>query len=641
MAISAEWIINKYKQKIYAISHAKVVVRGNSTVDADLAALEQNIQAFQDTVNKLQQSVDNLDLEAIDAHMLKKLNTEEGIHGLRYFNDELQFYNGETWVTIETGAGGLPPADMKSVSVNLGIDGTQLILRCSDPDDITVDGSVLVRWGGTKIVRKVGSYPTKVSDGVLVVDYQVRNQYASSGFVDTGLVEGVEYYYRWFPYSDQGVVNMSESESVNRAHGSPKNQVILGVTADWQNNNFTRTDNAVGLTAGASFDTFKMFGGRRRCIVADDRTILAFHGDPAYTETGKLTQQVVKGGKTYPSGTSCQVMVYQPKFYYKVTPITKTSNPHGTGQMIRKATYQVAAVQYDGFKVHPCFVRNGAEVPYMLLSAFEASSQNSGNTYITNGSSLGNRLASIAGAKPTTGNAGTFTRATARNMAAARGTGWQIGDILTASCSQLLFLIEYASMNCQTALGQGNVNNTSSYDGGVLATGQTSSLGNASGEGSGTDGQRAVTYRGEENLWGNVWTWQDGANAYNSNQGILYWADHGFKDDITSSPYQSTGFNFARTSNYVSAYGYSTSCDFMFIPCECNGDSANPVGDYFYQSYSSSSMLVAGLGGYCDDGSRAGLFCWNVNNSSSFSAWRIGSRLACVPDADAAEELAA
>lgn len=641
MAITAEWIINKYKQKIYAISHAKVVVRGNSTVDADLATLEQNIQGFQDTVNQLQQSVDDLDLEAIDAHMLKKLNTEEGIHGLRYFNDELQFHNGETWVTIETGAGGLPPADMKAVSVNLGMDGTQLILRGSDPDDITVDGSTLVKWGGTKIVRKVGSYPTKVNDGVLVVDYQVRNQYATNGFTDTGLVEGVEYYYRWFPYSDQGVVNMSESESSNRAHGSPKNQVILGVTADWQNNNFTRTDNAVGLTAGAPFDSFKMFGGRRRCIVADDRTILAFYGDPAYTETGKLTQQVVKNGKTYSVGTSCQVMVYQPKFYYKVTPVTMVTNPHGTGQMIRKATYQVAAVQYEGFKVHPCFVRNGVEVPYVLLSAFEASSQNSGNSYITNGGSLGNRLASIAGAKPTTGNAGTFTRAVARNLAAARGTGWQIGDGLTAACSQMLFLIEYASMNSQTALGQGNVSNTGNYADGVLTTGQTSSLGNASGEGSGTDGKRAVTYRGEENLWGNVWTWQDGINAYNSSQGILYWADSGFADDTTSSPYKSTGFNFSRTSNYISAFGYSTTCDFMFIPCECNGDSANPVGDYFYQSYTSSSILVALLGGLCNYGSAAGLFYWSVINSSSTSGWNVGARLACVPSSDAVEELAA
>lgn len=644
MAISAEWIINKSKKKIYAISHAKAVVRGNSTIDADLALLEQSMTAFQQSVDDLQANIDNLDLTSINEHLTKQLNSEEGAHGFRYYNDELQFNNGSTWITIETGAGGLAPSSMKSVSVSLGMDGTQLILRGTDPDDITVDGNVLVRWAGTKIVRKVGSYPTKVSDGVLVVDYQTRNQYASSGFTDTGLVTGETYYYRWFPYSDQGVVNMSDETTVNRASGIPQDQVILGVTADWANNTYTRTDNAVGLSGGANFDQFKMFGQRRRCIVADDRTILAFYGDAAYTETGKLTQAVTKNGNTYAVGTSCQVMVYQPKFYYKVTPITSVANPNGTGYMIRKATYQVAAVQYSGFKVHPNFVRNSDEVPYMLQSAFEAATQNSSNNYITTNASLGNRLASIAGAKPATGSDGsnnhTFTRATARSLAAARGTGWQIGDVLTAACSQLLFMIEYATMDSQTAIGQGNVNSTSNYSG-VVSTGGTSSLGNASGQASGTAGQCSITYRGEENLWGNVWTWQDGANAYNSSTGILYWADHGFADDTSSSPYQSTGYNFARGNGYVSAFGYSADCDFLFIPCEVSGDSANPVGDYFYQNYSSSSMTVAYLGGGCDLGSQAGLFCWDVYSDSSYSDWCIGSRLACVPSATADEELSA
>ena len=646
MAISAEWIINKAKKKIYTISHAKAVVRGTSTVDADLALLENSITSFQESVDKLQADVDSLNLEEITGHLAKQINSEEGVHNSRYLNDELQFYNGETWITIETGAAGVPPMDMKLVSVSLGADNTKLIIKGIDPDD-TLDGngSVLCKWMGTKVVRKVGSYPTKPTDGVLVVDYQTRNQYKNTGFVDTGLVEGETYYYRWFPYSDQGSVNKSDNVKVNRAFGSPKTMKILGVTADWANNTFTRTDDAVNLTAGASFNQFKMFGQRRRCIVADDRKILAFYGDEAYTETGKLTKQVTKDGVTYPIGTSVQVMVYQPKFYYKVTPITKVANPYGTGYMIRKATYQIAETQYEGFKLHPNFIRNGKEVQYILQSAFEACTQNSSNVYITTNASLGNRLGSIAGAKPATGSDGsnnhTFTRATARNLAKARGEGWQIGDVLTAACSQLLFMIEYATMNTQTAIGQGNVNNTGSYAG-VIVTGGTSSLGNASGrDTSKTDGLGCVTYRGEENLWGNVWTWQDGGNAYNSSTGILYWADSEFADDKTSSPYKSTGFNFASGNGYISAYGYSDECDFMFVPCEVSGDSANPVGDYFYQTYSNSSMTVAVLGGGCYNGSTAGLFCWGVYDVSSVSTWAVGSRLACVPLETSAEELSA
>lgn len=644
MAITVEWIINKSKQKIYAVSHAKAVVRGNSTVDADLAVLEKNIDAFQTSVNKLQDDIDSMNLDEINAHLELQLNSKAGAHGIRYYNDELQYSpdKGTTWITIETGSGGLPPGDMKYCEVVYGTTSTSLVLKGADPDDVEVSGSTLAKWQGTKIVRKVGSYPTKVTDGTLVVDYQVRNQYKTTGFTDTGLVTGTTYYYRWFPYSDQGAVNMSEDTTVNRAKLAPSANIIVGVTADWANNTYTRTDKAANLTAGTGFDQFKMYGQRRRCIVADDKTILAFYGDKAYTETGKLTVAVTKNGKTYAVGTSAQVMVYQPKFYYKVTPVTTASNPYGTGYMIRKATYQVADVKYDGFKVHPAFVRNGVELPYILLSAYECCTQNSSNAYITTNASLGNRLASIAGAKPATSTDGSnthsFTRAVARTLAKARGDGWQMGDVLTAAASQLLFMIEYATMDSQTAIGRGNVDQSSSYSY-VLSTGNTASLGNKSGQQSGgTDGKCSVSYRGEENLWGNVWTWQDGANCYNSSTGIMYWADNSFADDTTASPYQSTGFNFARSNGYISAFGYTSECDFMFIPCEVSGDSANPVGDYFYQNYSGSSITVAWLGGGCNTGSEAGLFYWHVYLTSSYSLWSIGSRLVCVPDADAVEE---
>ena len=48
MNISAEWIINKAKKRIYAITHAKVVVRGKSTVDADLTAIENRLTAIEE-----------------------------------------------------------------------------------------------------------------------------------------------------------------------------------------------------------------------------------------------------------------------------------------------------------------------------------------------------------------------------------------------------------------------------------------------------------------------------------------------------------------------------------------------------------------------------------------------------------------
>lgn len=50
MSIGAEWIINKAKNRIYAISHAKAVYRGSSTVDADLTSLETKMASVQSSI---------------------------------------------------------------------------------------------------------------------------------------------------------------------------------------------------------------------------------------------------------------------------------------------------------------------------------------------------------------------------------------------------------------------------------------------------------------------------------------------------------------------------------------------------------------------------------------------------------------
>lgn len=44
--------------------------------------------------------------EEISPHITKNMNTEAGIHGIRYWQDTLEYYNGTAWVEIETGGGG-------------------------------------------------------------------------------------------------------------------------------------------------------------------------------------------------------------------------------------------------------------------------------------------------------------------------------------------------------------------------------------------------------------------------------------------------------------------------------------------------------------------------------------------------------
>ena len=61
MGIFGEWVLNKLKQRIYAVSHAKVVVRNKSTVDQDLTNLENRATSLEENVTTVKQQVTSLD----------------------------------------------------------------------------------------------------------------------------------------------------------------------------------------------------------------------------------------------------------------------------------------------------------------------------------------------------------------------------------------------------------------------------------------------------------------------------------------------------------------------------------------------------------------------------------------------------
>ena len=204
--------------------------------------------------------------------------------------------------------------------------------------------------------------------------------------------------------------DIRDSESVNRMSGLKAyigytDTDIAGIEVDYENNTFTRLAGAIGKTAGADFNTFPVYGGMRRCNLADDGTVNAYYGDNNYIE----------------DGTNGQVMVEIPKFWYKVVPLklqkqdwadygatawvsaksyavgnivtyngsyytctTANSDAEFTaskwheitelgleGYHILKARYYISSVPKTGFKVHPLFVVNGEEIDHAYFSAYE------------------------------------------------------------------------------------------------------------------------------------------------------------------------------------------------------------------------------------------------------------------------------
>lgn len=425
--------------------------------------------------------------------------------------------------------------------------------------------------------------------------------------------------------------------------GMIETEDVLGITMDYKNKTCTRIAGAKNLTAGADFDKFSMYGGRKRCNVSDGGTINAYYGDEGYTE----------------DGSNGQVMVYQPKFYYLVCPLEYDRQETGYGYHLRKANYYVSETQRAGFKLHPAFYdKNRNEVDYILMSAYEGCIYDaSANAYMLNDEQVmdasKDKFSSIAGARPATGVSQNLTRPNIEQMAKNRGEGWHSFGIKTASMEQLLMIVEMGMMNLQTAIGQGVVNlpwstgsdTTSSYAG---ATGSTASLGNGTGRATETttyeggvatkntaDGKTSICYRGVENFWGNIWKFAYGVNIWGNGKmagGMPYiCSDFNYAEGKNTDNYEGAGFTVTKANGYISAMGYSTKYDWLFMASECLGNSSLPVGDYTYITENLNGYRITLLGGSWNDGSSAGGFYWYLYGGVGYRARAIGGRLVYVP----------
>lgn len=313
------------------------------------------------------------------------------------------------------------------------------------------------------------------------------------------------------------------------------------------------------------------------------------------------------------------------------------------GGIIRKARYYVSDTPKAGFKVHPAFIANGQESDFVYLAAFEGSLWDaSASAYVLDDAQVADftndMLCSIAGAKPLSGLTQNATRANIRKLAEKRGTGWEQSTVQTVSASQMLMLIEYASFNMQTAIGQGAVNKT---DDGATSmtenTGASVTLGDNSGSVVNSNNIQIVSYRGEENFWGNIWTWVDGINENTDTttlECLVYIADHNFTDDTGATPYEDAGIIAAHGNGYVSAFCYSEEFDWLFIPGELLGNTAIPVGDHCWNA--NTGWRVARLGAGWAHGLYAGAFYWNLSNASSSCSRYVGGRVVYVPTKKAA-----
>lgn len=137
-----------------------------------------------------------------DSTTLELVNSEE--------KNTLNLKSGDTVLSsVDLPAGGGSAFELAGPTGATAVSGDEEVtIKWSDPADLTVEGAVLARWAKTIVVRKVGSAPDNAADGTVILEETTRNQYASTGYKDTGLTNGTTYYYGIFPCATSGATTL-------------------------------------------------------------------------------------------------------------------------------------------------------------------------------------------------------------------------------------------------------------------------------------------------------------------------------------------------------------------------------------------------------------------------------------------------
>ena len=127
-----------------------------------------------------------------------------------------------------SGGGGLALAAASNIKV-LTASG-KVYVKWTDPEDMVVGDATLATWAGTVLVRKAGSKPTSRRDGTIVLDSKERDKYKTAYFCDSGLTNGVEYFYKLFPYSTSNTYTDSTEDEFSAIPSAVAVGDVSGIT---------------------------------------------------------------------------------------------------------------------------------------------------------------------------------------------------------------------------------------------------------------------------------------------------------------------------------------------------------------------------------------------------------------------------
>jgi hypothetical protein len=307
-------------------------------------------------------------------------------------------------------------------------------------------------------------------------------------------------------------------------------------------------------------------------------------------------------------------MVYIPQFCYHVDQLTTNQIWYWVGAVgdTFRLSDNSGDYTFSSSDIHPAFISNTVAKSGVYVGAYEGY-YNSGTTKLESRGGI----TTIADTQPTALVSITNFRTYANN----NGAGWGLMMYQAWCAAALLAIIEYGSWYLRSVLSYGISNITQNGSNNCSCnTGHTTTLGNASGqvtftsEGNGGATQvttYAMSYRGIENMWGNLFQFVDGINIRAGSDYHIFTADNGTLSSTSSNgttgaafsaPYADTSIVQLSSGNNIEMFDYTQTLKWLFIGSTGGASTGQYTCAYQTIAATSNVLLMGGDYGYAGAG---------------------------------------
>ena len=593
----------------------------NATYETAMEDIATEKQSALDAVSTAKAEAED-EVNALNSSVQSQINSiatqqKNNIQSLGIFmeNNNLYYYDSNgVKREFRNDFGGIAPMSVKHRDIQKVEGGYNL--TWTDPGDSTYQENVYCTWAFTLVVRKEGAYPESPFDGDVVIKEEIRNAYASTPYFDE-VDTTKDYKYRAFPCSINNVYSLDTKNKFGvwcygftelMTESNPAKRIVelhedakylkpnymdftndIFQDEDWKNSPFYSYDyiRPVMLYNESAFDE------DGNCL---DGQVMEYLD----TENHALT---VDGEASHIADTTCNAnaMVQKRRIFRKV---------------INNGNYRTVYFSNEkldeGYECHPCLRADGTYNEFYYTPMFD-------------GALVNNKLVSLSGLTPISGQTGTAEIGYARN----NGSEWYTELWCDIDFEEDIFKLTFQNTDSQSVLGQGKSDGGNSVAA-CLVSGTMITKGQNWGSSSTSKG---VKWRYRENVFASQWQ-RFGGLIFINNIPYVKMTKH-TGDGSTVSDYNTTGNGYIPLTEVPAVTGTSggyqsgfKSTKYGVFSTVVSGSSSTYTCD---GRWFATGTMYPCRGGDSSYGALCGLFCLASSGAVSVAVWSFGAALSYKP----------